>query len=170
MATPPLTITVLGAGVIGLSTALALSAAHPTATLTIVATHFPGDRSIAYCSPWAGACWFSMATDNGPLEHYDCITFHRFNEIMNGKVVHGCSVNKTGEGNEAGLGKMGMWAVFDNSREEAEVLSQGTGRVWYEELVGGLADLRKEDLPEGAVWGMDMKKTFRINTQVYLQW
>lgn len=170
MATPPLNIIVLGAGVIGLSTAVALSTAYPTATLTIVAKHFPGDRSIAYCSPWAGANWSSMATDNGPLEHYDRVTFHRFNEIMDGEVVHGCSVKKTGEGNEAGLGRMGMWAIFDKAREEAGVLSQGTGKVWYEELVGGLRDLDNEDLPEGAVWGMDVKKTFRINTQVYLQW
>lgn len=170
MASPPVTITVIGAGVIGLSTALVLSAAHPTAILTIVATHFPGDRSISYCSPWAGANWSSMATDNGPLEHYDRVTFHRFNEIMKGKVVHGCSVEKIGEGNEAGLGIMGMRAIFDNERQEAGVLSQGTGKVWYEDLVGGLEDLRKEDLPEGGIWGMDVRSTFRINTQVYLQW
>ncbi|KAH9880602.1 hypothetical protein IAQ61_000896 [Plenodomus lingam] len=170
MSSEPQNITVFGAGVIGLSTALTLSSAYPSATLTVVATHFPGDRSIDYCSPWAGANWSSMATDNGPLEHYDRVTFNRFNALMDGDSVHGCKAQKRGEGNEAGLGRMGMWAVFDTGKKEAGVFSVGTGKVWYEELVGGIGELGKDVLPEDAEFGMDIKSTFRINTQVYLQW
>lgn len=170
MTSEPQNITVLGAGVIGLSTALTLSSAYPNASITVVATHFPGDRSIDYCSPWAGANWSSMATDNGPLEHYDRVTFNRFNALMNGLSVHGCRVQKTGECNEAGLARMGMWAVFDAGKEKAGVLSKGTGKVWYEELVGGIGELDKDVLPEDAEFGMDIKRTFMINTQVYLQW
>lgn len=83
---------VLGAGVIGLTTALVLHDHYPTSKITIVAKHFPGDRSIGkfsydhtlqflsdsspeYTSPWAGANWCSMAHDNGPLEGYDEVTF-----------------------------------------------------------------------------------------------
>lgn len=73
---------VLGAGVIGLSTALELREAYPNAEITIVAKHFPGDRSIEYTSPWAGANWSSMATDNGPLEGYDRVTFNRFSKLV----------------------------------------------------------------------------------------
>jgi D-amino-acid oxidase len=83
-------IVVLGAGVIGLTSSLVLAHAYPSATITVVAKHFPGDRSIEYASPWAGANWSSMANDNGVLERYDEITFKRFGELVDGKSVHGC--------------------------------------------------------------------------------
>lgn len=151
---------ILGAGVIGLTTALTLRAAYPTSHITIVAKHFPGDRSIEYTSPWAGANWSSMVHDNGPLEHYDRVTFKKFAQM----------VDVEGKGEEVGIGRMGMWGVFDGKIEEVGVLTEETGRIWYEELVGGLEELSKEELPEGAVFGLDFKSTFRINTQVYLNW
>ncbi|ENI03985.1 hypothetical protein COCC4DRAFT_171670 [Bipolaris maydis ATCC 48331] len=172
-------ILILGAGVIGLTTSLVLSHTYPTAKITIAAKHFPGDRSIEYTSPWAGANWSSMATDNGPLEKYDQVTFRRFGELIDGKAVFGCQATTPGEvknvagsdgGNETGLGRMGMWAVFDTPIEEAGILSQETGKVWYDELVGGLKPLGDKDLPKDAVFGIEIPQTFRINTQVYLQW
>ncbi|KAF2681069.1 D-amino-acid oxidase-like protein [Lentithecium fluviatile CBS 122367] len=156
--TPPAFL-ILGAGVIGLTTALTIQRAYPTSTITIVAKHFPGDRSIDYTSPWAGANWCSMANDNGPLEHYDRVTFSRFAEMV-----------EQGLGEEVGIGRMGMWGVFDAKIEETGILSRGTGRVWYEELVGGLRNLDEQELPKGAVFGLDFKSTFRINTQIYLEW
>ena len=163
-------ITILGAGIIGLTSSLVLADAYPNSTITIIAKHFPGDRSIEYTSPWAGANWSSMANDNGPLEKYDEITFKRFGEIMDGKSVHGCQVIKSGEGNEAGLGRQEMWAILDAPIEETNLLTPQTGKIWYDELVGGLRDLTKEELPEGAAFGLEFPSTFRINTQVYLQW
>ncbi|KAL1599291.1 hypothetical protein SLS59_006308 [Nothophoma quercina] len=166
----PQYITILGAGIIGLTSSLVLADAYPNSTITIIAKHFPGDRSIEYTSPWAGANWSSMANDNGPLEKYDEITFKRFGEIMDGKSVHGCQVIKSGEGNEAGLGRQEMWAILDAPIEETNLLTPQTGKIWYDELVGGLRDLTKEELPEGAAFGLEFPSTFRINTQVYLQW
>ncbi|KAF1946800.1 FAD dependent oxidoreductase [Clathrospora elynae] len=163
-------ITILGAGVIGLTNSLVLAHTYPSASITIVAKHFPGDRSIDYTSPWAGANWSSMAHDNGPLEKYDEVTFHRFGELIDGKSVYGCQAVKPGEGNEVGLGRQSMWLVFDAPIEETEILSEATGKVWYNELVGGLRDLGEGELPQGAVFGVEFPTTFRINTQVYLQW
>jgi D-amino-acid oxidase len=172
-------ILILGAGVIGLTTSLVLSHRYPSAKITIVAKHFPGDRSIEYTSPWAGANWSSMATDNGPLEKYDEVTFHRFGELIDGKSVFGCKTSKAGEtknqeggnaGNEIGLGRMGMWAVFDTPIEEAGILTEETGKVWYDKLVGGLRKLGENELPKDAAFGIEIPQTFRINTQIYLQW
>ncbi|KAL6152939.1 hypothetical protein ACJBU6_08106 [Exserohilum turcicum] len=172
-------ILVLGAGVIGLTTSLVLAHTYPSAKITVVAKHFPGDRSIEYASPWAGANWSSMAKDNGPLEKYDQVTFNRFGELIDGKPVFGCQTLKAGEtknseggnaGNEIGLGRMGMWAVFDAPIEDAGILTEQTGKVWYDSLVGGLRNLGKEELPADAVFGFEVPQTFRINTQVYLQW
>jgi len=104
---PPQQITILGAGVIGITSSLVLAHTYPTAKITIIAKHFPGDRSIEYTSPWAGANWSSMAHDNGPLEKYDEVTFRRFGELIDGEDVFGCKAVRKGEGNEMGLGRMG---------------------------------------------------------------
>ena len=166
----PQNIVILGAGIIGLTSSIVIANAYPKSTVTIVAKHFPGDRSIEYTSPWAGANWSSMANDNGPLEKYDEVTFSRFGQLVDGKSVHGCKVVKSGEGNEAGLGRQQMWAVLDAPMEETNLLTLQTGKIWYDKLVGGLRNLEKEELPEGAVFGLEFPSTFRINTQVYLQW
>lgn len=163
-------IVVIGAGIIGLTSSIVLANAYPNSTVTMIAKHFPGDRSIEYTSPWAGANWSSMATDNGPLEKYDEVTFKLFGQLIDGKSVHGCSVVRSGEGNEAGLGRQQMWAVLDAPLEETNLLTPQTGKIWYDELVGGLRNLEREELPEGAVFGLEFPSTFRINTQVYLQW
>jgi D-amino-acid oxidase len=94
----PQHITILGAGVIGL-------------TSSVVAKHFPGDRSIEYTSPWAGANWSSMAHDNGPLEKLDEATFKKFGKLIDGEDVFGCKAVQKGEGNEVGLGRMGEYRV-----------------------------------------------------------
>jgi D-amino-acid oxidase len=63
-----------------------------------------------------------------------------------------------------------MWTVFDAPIEETGVLSDGTNKIWYDQLVGGLKELSKEQLPKDAVFGIEFPTTFRINTAVYLQW
>ncbi|OAL48212.1 nucleotide-binding domain-containing protein [Pyrenochaeta sp. DS3sAY3a] len=52
-------VIVIGAGVIGLQTAITLLEAKYT--VTIIARHWPGDESTEYTSPWAGAIWRSHA-------------------------------------------------------------------------------------------------------------
>jgi len=111
-----------------------------------------------------------MANDNGPLEKYDEVTFCAFGALMDGQNVHGCQVVQKGEGNEAGLGRQQMWGVFDAPIEATNLRTPATGKIWYDELVGGLRNLTQEELPEGAVFGLEFPHTFRINTQVYLQW
>ncbi|KAL5119719.1 hypothetical protein ACEQ8H_002325 [Pleosporales sp. CAS-2024a] len=164
------TITILGAGVIGLTSALALKHTYPSAKMTIVAKHVPGDCSIEYTSPWAGANWSSMANDNGPLEKYDEITFQKFGRLIDGETVYGCKAVRPGEGNEIGLGRMGMWAMFDSPMEQAGILSDGTHKIWYDQLVGGLRPLSQAELHPDSVFGMEFPTTYRINTAVYLQW
>ncbi|KAF8317064.1 nucleotide-binding domain-containing protein [Clavulina sp. PMI_390] len=59
-------IVVLGAGVVGLTTALKIQETYPNAEVTVVAELFPGDeniRSTKYTSIWAGAHHVSLATD-----------------------------------------------------------------------------------------------------------
>lgn len=51
----------------GLTTALELKDRYPNSKLTIVAKFLPGDRSIEYTSPWAGANWVSVVHPSHPL-------------------------------------------------------------------------------------------------------
>ena len=147
---------ILGAGVVGLTTALELSTRRPNARIIIVAKHLPGDRSIDYCSPWAGANWLSSAIDNGRQEEWDAVTYLRFRDLS--KLTH-----------LTGVHAMEIRAVFESQITEEGVLSEGTGKIWYEKLVGGLRKLKDSDLPDGAEFGYDLD-TFVIDTQVYLPW
>ncbi|GJC89998.1 D-amino-acid oxidase [Colletotrichum liriopes] len=137
---------VLGAGVIGLTTALTLRAGYPSSRITILAEYFPGDYHIDYCSPWAGGNWCSSANDNGLLESFDRVTFNRFREIA--KNIP-----------EAGIKSSPLRMIFDQKIEDAEILSKGTGKLWYEDLVGGTVPLSIDELPERAVFGLDVPST-----------
>jgi D-amino-acid oxidase len=149
---------ILGAGVIGLTTALELSARYPESNIKILAKHVPGDRTIEYCSPWAGANWLSVATDGGRMEGWDRVTYERLGELADGK------------GMETGIKRMQIWAWFDREIKEAGVLSEdgeGKGRIWYEDLTG--LKFIREGKPEGSVFGFECG-SFVVDVQIYLPW
>lgn len=73
--TPP------SAGVIGLTNAVFLAEAGHL--VTIIAAHVPGDSSIEYASPWAGAHWRTHATPATPEQcAWDVETFNYWNQIL----------------------------------------------------------------------------------------
>lgn len=102
---------VLGAGVIGLTTALELKSRQPLSHVIILAKHLPGDLSLEYTSPWAGANWLSVATDNGRQESWDEVTYKKFGYLADNVP-------------EADVTRMPIRAIFDNEPENAGVLSQ----------------------------------------------
>jgi D-amino-acid oxidase len=148
---------ILGAGVVGLTTALELKSRYPSSNIIIIAKHVPGDESIEYTSPWAGANWSSVAIDNGELESRDEITYRKLAELADHVP-------------EAGVRRMELRSLFDSDMKEAGVLSQGTRKVWFEKLVGGLRMVGEEEVSKtGAVFGWDID-SFMINVQIYLPW
>jgi D-amino-acid oxidase len=158
--TSPPTFLILGAGVIGLSTALTLRKSYPTSPITIIAKHFPGDLSIDYASPWAGANWAPFSNDNGPLEHYDRVTFKQFERLVDG----------LGLGEQMGVGRMGLRGFFEEEMAESGLISKETGEVWFRGLVGGLDEVGEKEVPEGVAFGVEFGSTWRIDTGVYLNW
>jgi D-amino-acid oxidase len=149
---------ILGAGAIGLTTALELSTRYPNSNITIIAKHLPGDRSVDYCSPWAGANWLSVAMDGGRQEGWDRVTYEKFGELADGK------------GNETGINKVPIRAWFDRDMEDAGVLSvegEGKGKIWYESLTG--LRFLEEEKPEGSVFGFECG-SFVVDVQKYLPW
>jgi D-amino-acid oxidase len=59
-------ITIIGAGVIGLTTALFLL--ERGYQVNVVAEHLPGEYHPDYTSPWAGAHWRTMAGVDDKLQ------------------------------------------------------------------------------------------------------
>jgi hypothetical protein len=53
--------------------------------------------------------------------------------------------------------------------EEAGILTSATGKLWFEDLVGGLRKIEKDELPSGTVFGFEMA-SFVIDVQRYLPW
>lgn len=58
---------------------------------------------------------------------------------------------------------------YEKPIDEVGILTPSTGNLWFEELVGGLQEIKKEELPEGTVFGYEMA-SFVINVQMYLPW
>ncbi|KAL9081962.1 MAG: hypothetical protein Q9159_006859 [Coniocarpon cinnabarinum] len=75
-------VVVIGAGVIGLTTALLLAEDERPFSITVVAKHMPGDSDIEYASPWAGANWSPGASKRaGTLRAYEIETYPRLAHI-----------------------------------------------------------------------------------------
>jgi D-amino-acid oxidase len=150
------TFIILGAGVVGLTTAMELKERYPDALVTIAAQYFPGDRHPTYTSPVAGANWLSVALDNGRQQVWDEITYRRFGQLSN-------------RSHETGIERMEIRAIYDRAPEEAGVLSETTNKIWYDSLVGGLRMMPPEALPKGAKFGYEAN-SFVVNPQIYLPW
>ncbi|KAE8552664.1 hypothetical protein EYB25_004043 [Talaromyces marneffei] len=153
MSSQTLNIIVLGAGVAGLTTAHSLLAKLPPTkiNLTIVAKHLPGDiNQTEYCSPQAGANWRSFEKELNQYGEYDKIAFERFLQIAR-------------ESPESGVKRFPMRLVFGPEHDRSKA------GLWFEKLVGGIVDVPKDELPEGAGWGIDLV-TFMVNPAVYCNW
>jgi D-amino-acid oxidase len=142
--------------VVGLVTALELRARHPNARIIIAAKYLPGDAAPDYASAWGGANWFPAARDNGPQEDWEAITYRKFKQLSSARP-------------DSGIMPMNIRFHYDQPVEEVGILTPETGKLWFEELVGGLKNIEAKDLPEGTVVGFEMA-TFVIDVQRYLPW
>lgn len=147
---------VIGAGVIGLTTALELKARHPNAEIVIVAKYLPGDAFPEYTSNWGGANWFPASFDGGRQEKWDAITYRKFKDL---------SVNRP----DSGVKAMNIKFHYDQPIEDVGILTKSTGKLWFEELVGGLRPIEKHELPAKAAFGFEMA-SFVLDVQRYLPW
>ncbi|RKP04717.1 hypothetical protein THASP1DRAFT_33480 [Thamnocephalis sphaerospora] len=144
-----LNIVVIGAGVVGLTTALQLlRRGH---RVSVIAEHLPGEMHPDYTSPWAGAHWRSMAEPEDTLQReLDARTFEKFMEL-----VHTV-------GREAGLMTVTATDYFAEK-------PTGWTVPWFHGLVPEFRMLDKHELLEGTVFGYTYR-TFTVNTAVYLKW
>ncbi|KAG2216028.1 hypothetical protein INT46_007088 [Mucor plumbeus] len=142
-------VTVIGAGVVGLTTALLLQ--QRGYDVTIVADHFPGDKSIEYTSPVAGARWKTLAPNSDlRLQRYDAVSFNIFWELAK---THAA---------EAGI--MVVSAYDYHEKCDENVLNP-----WWKTLVPTFQTIDKKELPDQISVGYHYT-TVLINPLVYLPW
>ncbi|KAF2477513.1 FAD dependent oxidoreductase [Lindgomyces ingoldianus] len=152
-------VVILGAGVIGLQTAVSLLEAGYN--VTIIAKHFPGDESIEYTSPWAGAIWRTHAT---PDQEEQC----RW-DLESYKSWIGVLENDRGLAEEMGIQVSLQFILF----KELLVLgiphspNPSSPSLWFSSHVQNFSVILPTDLPPGCLSGVAYD-SIAINPSKYL--
>ncbi|KAI9489980.1 hypothetical protein BDB00DRAFT_840341 [Zychaea mexicana] len=142
-------VVVIGAGVVGLSTALALQ--QKGFRVTVLAKWLPGDMHIEYTSPWAGAHWRTMAPNsNKLLQEFDAVTYRKWMEFSE-TLPH-----------ETGIMVVPSTDYFDE-------LTPDTKTPWFQNLVKNFEFVPENELPPGAKIGYRYT-TMVVNAPHYLHW
>ncbi|KIW18627.1 hypothetical protein PV08_02916 [Exophiala spinifera] len=142
-------IVVVGAGVLGLTAALTLQE-HTKQRVLIIASEFPGDESINYASPWAGAHYRPMPA----LTPADI----RAQKLMT--VTNAVLRDQASSHPEAGIKFMNAYEYLEAPPESYVGLRGGYGDI------DGFRVLDKSELPSGVQWGSTYR-TWSLNSPVY---
>lgn len=144
-------VVVVGAGVVGLTTALELQRANYK--VTIVASNLPGDYSTTYTSPYAGANWQSFATkDETDLQDLDRPGYHEFLKLTENP-------------------RSGVWRKPNAQFYTQVAVDEVNGDTskfedWFDEMANSRV-LRKDQLRPGTVYGREFDGVV-ISVPVYL--
>jgi hypothetical protein len=144
------------AGVIGLTTALRLQQSLPKnshKSILLVARDWPTTTSLNYASPWAGA-------------HYRPVpgkTAQSLREETQAQATY-TYFKSACQDAASGIAKVEGVEHLENPPDEYR--DQTAIETYYDHL-DGFRYLRKEEMPEGVVWGVRYE-TFVVNSPVYL--
>ncbi|KAF2103284.1 D-amino-acid oxidase [Rhizodiscina lignyota] len=152
-------ITVLGAGVVGLTTALLLSR-NPKYSITIVAKHMPGDYDIEYASPWAGANYLPVGTEESLLGKLEKATWPELSRLASDVLEAGIHFQDT--------------VVYNRKKDVGSATGDWFKELlkkdaWFKDVVPNFRVLPERELPPI----MDSATGFTsvcINTAIYLPW
>ncbi|KAJ5757545.1 uncharacterized protein N7511_006239 [Penicillium nucicola] len=151
---PNETIVVIGAGVIGLTTALRIQQSLDfSQSILLVARDFPSDNSVNYASPWAGA-HYRPVPGSTPQALREANQAQRTYEYM-----------KRVAADEPGSGVSFVRGVEHLEAPPAEYLDAQSVKNVYSHLDGFRA-LKSGEVPDGVVWGVEYG-TYVVNSPVY---
>ncbi|EEB07410.1 D-amino acid oxidase [Schizosaccharomyces japonicus yFS275] len=142
-------IVIVGAGVIGLSTAWILSELGLGTRIIIVAKHTPGDLSIEYTSPWAGANFSCISSSNPSALRWDEITYNRLVYLANTQKQSSVTLAPTRE-------------YWEHAQTETKIQSLG-------KYMKDFKLIPLEELPEGCKFGYT-GTTILLNAPHYIQY
>jgi D-amino-acid oxidase len=157
---PQQTIFIIGAGVLGLSTAITLQCRLPSHRIIIIAAELPTDTnpSADYSSVWAGAHYRPIPRSTRQLEDEADMAMRTANVMF--EFANSYSEEEVGVGRRAGV-------------EYLEKLSEEVKKLKTGDLYAGPGDgfrvLGREELPVGVQWGCEYG-SYCVNVPVYLRW
>ncbi|KAF4313420.1 putative d-amino-acid oxidase protein [Botryosphaeria dothidea] len=150
-------VVVIGAGVIGLQTAITLLEAG--AAVTIVAKHVPGDKSIDYTSPWAGAQWRTHAlNEDKEIQQWDIESYNVWLDWI------GKEKSQAAFATNSGLEK--FHSIFYWTAPDSEIAS-GPRSAWWAPFMRNFKEIEPSSLPAGVHAGATYDAV-TIDTGVYL--
>ncbi|KAH8556840.1 hypothetical protein BGW37DRAFT_474423 [Umbelopsis sp. PMI_123] len=142
-------VNVVGAGVQGLTVALILQ--KQGYDVTVIAKYWPGDLSIEYTSPWAGADWQAMASNTDTrLQKFETDTFRVLWKLSHLRPK------------DTGIMRVPSYMYFDEKTDD-------TVNPWWKDVVPDFKRIPQEELPGSAAVGLS-HTTVCINTPHYLKW
>ena len=149
-------VVVLGAGVIGLTTALELKRSNAKLDITIVADHLPGDIDHTYTSPFAGPIGI----------HLQLLKINVYRRLINRvtKVLQLAAADP----------RSGIWAVDNLSMYTDYEVTSNNGNYrkfvpWFKDFVDGFEIVDKLKLPEGIAFAHKFKGVV-ISVYTYLNY
>ncbi|CAN8102483.1 unnamed protein product [Discula destructiva] len=154
-------IVVVGAGVVGLTSALLL-AQDKDNVVTVAAKHMPGDYHIEYTSPWAGANYLPMSVQEN--SRWERRTWPELRRLAVEVPEAGIHLQKA--------------LIYRNAKELEPNTATQSGKVglsealfdenpWYSTFFSDYRKLPTNELPPGVAYGHEFGSVC-INTAIYL--
>ncbi|KAI9248857.1 hypothetical protein BDA99DRAFT_524634 [Phascolomyces articulosus] len=141
-------VVILGAGVLGLTTAITLKK-NGYDDITVVGQYHPGDDlTHEFTSPWAGASIVTFAFENKLLQDIDRISFQEFKR-------------EADQVPEAGV----MYCPGIHYSEVEDAPAEAWGHKFYLNT----SEIPKDQLPQGVKFGYKFL-SFTMNAPQYLSW
>ncbi|KAK5126481.1 hypothetical protein LTR85_010717 [Meristemomyces frigidus] len=138
-------VTILGAGITGMAIA---SQMPKGCDITIVARNLPGDPdSLEWASPWAGAVWMSKLPSDEWEQKMQLEAFYGW-----WKLAYTYP--------ESSVRRIDMWDIVDTVPQD---------QIWYMNKLPNFRVLTKEELPEGAPFGMAYTSIV-VTPSIFLPW
>ncbi|EEA21782.1 D-aspartate oxidase [Talaromyces marneffei ATCC 18224] len=143
-------IVILGAGVIGLDVAIELSKRGYGKYVTVIAEHLPGDSSIDYTSPWAGANFSGISGGDANALRWDRAGYTLMMEMIDKKSTEAKFLEKT------------------ESTEYWDEMPQPDKIQSMTEYLRDLVIIPQKELPAGVAFGIKFT-TVTINAPAHCQ-
>ncbi|KAF6839277.1 d-amino acid oxidase [Colletotrichum plurivorum] len=143
-------IVIVGAGIVGLNTALVLSRRGLGQSIVVVAEHLPGDTSINYASPWAGANFSAISGSDPNALRWDRLGYSHLMQLAQTR------------GRESFVQRTPSVEYWDEGFPADKINS-------ISEYMQDFSVLPQEELPDGAAFGAAFT-TVTLNAPKHLEW
>ncbi|GAM33681.1 hypothetical protein TCE0_011f00765 [Talaromyces pinophilus] len=151
-------ITVIGAGVAGLTTAYVLSQ-NPNFKITVVAKYMPGDYHAEYASPWAGANFWPMGEAGSEQAAFEKATWPQLFKLANERPESGIAFQKSY-----------IHTRTEDVGKAGSLFASNDGNLpWWSSLFPDFKSLDSSELAPGIHSTFEFT-TVCINTAIYLPW